>query len=62
MHIRKFCNCGSKLEREASDEATAKALVILWRRSHTSVDCAPTNEAGYRKSVSRIIARKARAK
>ena len=59
MKLRKFCACGMKLEREVCDEETAEQVLILWRRSHNGRDCAPINEAGYRKVVSRIISRRA---
>ncbi len=62
MQIRKFCLCGSKLERQAADEETARRLVMVWRNAHIGEGHGPASERAYRRVLSRIIAKSARPK
>lgn len=55
MQIRKFCLCGCKLERQASDEETARQVVMAWWKSHTGAGHGPATEREYLRAVSRIV-------
>ena len=62
MQIRKFCLCGCKLERQASDEDTARKIVMAWWLEHTGIGHGPASERAYKQAVSQIIAKSARPK
>lgn len=62
MKIRKFCACGVKLERDVSDEETARKVVTAFWTEHAGVHHFPINEHEYARVISRIIARNAAPK
>jgi len=61
MKIRKFCACGVKLERDVSDEETARKVVELFWTEHAGVLHGPVNQKGYAAIIRRIISRRSKA-
>ncbi len=57
MKIRKFCACGVKLERDVSDEETAREVVTMFWTAHAGIEHGPVNERAYAKVIGRIIKR-----
>jgi len=57
MQIRKFCLCDQKLERQASDEDTARQVVTAWRLEHTGAGHGPADERAYKRALAKIIAK-----
>jgi hypothetical protein len=55
MHVRKYCLCGVKLERDVSDEETARRVIALFRREHGGEGHGVATRAQYERAVSRII-------
>jgi hypothetical protein len=62
MKIRKYCNCGVKLERDVSDEETARKVVTLFWTEHVGVHHFPVNQVEYRRVIARLIKRRAKQK
>jgi hypothetical protein len=55
MKVRKFCLCGVKLERDVTDEDTAREIITRFRFEHSGAEHGPTDERGYRRAISKII-------
>lgn len=62
MLVRKFCQCGVKLDRHVSGEATARQAIDLFRAEHSGIGHGPVTRAGYEKTIRCIIDRRARGK
>jgi hypothetical protein len=62
LKIRKFCACGIKLERDVSDEETAREVVTMFWTAHAGVNHGPISEKQYHLVIGRIIKRRAKRK
>src|SRR3977135_658650 len=62
MKVRKFCRCGTKLERDGvADEDAARVLVEAFWRAHSGYEHGPATYQQYLQAVSKIVARNARS-
>jgi hypothetical protein len=57
MKVRRFCQCGVKLEREVSDESTARLLVMTFWREHCGAGHGIINGKQYAQIIQQIIKR-----
>ena len=55
MKVRKFCACGVKLERDVSDEDTARRAVEMFRTAHAGGNHLPITRKQYDELIRRII-------
>lgn len=62
MKIRKFCACGVKLERDVSDEETAREIVTMFWTAHAGVNHGPISPRQHALFVRRLIKRRAQKK
>lgn len=60
MKIRKYCRCGVKLEREASDEEVARQLVEAFWTAHAGVEHGPIMRREYDAKIRALIKRASR--
>ncbi len=60
MQIRKFCLCGQKLERQATDEDTARQVVEAWRLEHTGAGHGPASGVLYKRAIAKLIGKRSR--
>lgn len=59
MGVRKFCECGVKLERDVANEAAAYEVVSRFWLEHSGAGHGPVSYKRYVAIVSRIVARNA---
>lgn len=62
MKVRKFCACGVKLERDVSDEDTAREVVTMFWTAHAGVNHGPITRKQYEGLIRGLIKRKAKGK
>jgi hypothetical protein len=55
MLVRKYCLCGVKLERDVSDEETARKVVARFRIEHGGEGHGVASKREYEQAVSSII-------
>lgn len=57
MKVRRFCNCGVKLERDVADEDTARKVIAIFWREYSGADHHPVSGKDYAKVIAKIIKR-----
>jgi len=56
MNVRKYCQCGVKLDRDVADEDAARLVIQRFRLEHSGKGHGPASQRDYVKAITRIIA------
>lgn len=62
MIVRKYCQCGVKLDRYVINEAAARQAVDVFRAAHSGYGHGPVSKGLYDKTISMIIKRQGQRK
>ena len=55
MQVRKYCRCGVKLERNVSDEETAREVVARFRIQHGGEGHGVATKREYEQAINTVI-------